>query len=291
MFITDRDGYGQPSIVRDKLEVSARNAWIAISAIEVARAGLAVFPCAADKRPVTSRGFKDATRNPARIRALFERPAAKLIGVPTGRLTGTVALDIDVKPDRDGRGWLDAHDLPRTRTHATPSGGMHLILRYPDGTDLRNSASKLAPGVDVRAEGGYVCWPDVGGYRVVDGAPRADLPGWLLEMLARPSPTRERPPPGPPLTTDQFGRYQGFVLRLLGNVARAPEGGKHDTLLRNGRALGGVVGAMGMAPARAVQLLIDALPPTVMDWINAGRTAEWAIGEGMNAPIELADRP
>ena len=54
---------------------------------------------------------------------------------------------------------LELGRLPDTFTVATPSGGEHRYFSVPKGTGLKNSASELGPGVDVRANGGYVVAP------------------------------------------------------------------------------------------------------------------------------------
>lgn len=36
---------------------------------------------------------------------------------------------------------------------------MHFFFEYPHGVEIRNSAGKLGPGLDVRGEGGYVLLP------------------------------------------------------------------------------------------------------------------------------------
>ena len=81
-------------------------------------------------------------------------PSWPLVGVPTGARNGFDVLDIDP----DGRGWFDQNfdALPLTQAHQTPRGGLHLLFRHCSG--LRNSTSRIAKGVDVRAEGGFVVW-------------------------------------------------------------------------------------------------------------------------------------
>jgi hypothetical protein len=58
------------------------------------------------------------------------------------------ALDID--PRHGGDVWYAANlsRLPRTRTHQTRSGGLHILFDHADG--VRSSAGKIAPGIDVR---------------------------------------------------------------------------------------------------------------------------------------------
>jgi AAA domain/Bifunctional DNA primase/polymerase, N-terminal len=124
-----------------------------------------IFPCHAEtKAPLVATGFKAATRDPEQIARWSELYPNCLWGVPTGAVSGFDALDID--PRNGGDKWLKTRKLPRTRVHKTRSGGVHLLFKHVPG--LRNSAGLLAPGVDVRADGGYIIfWPahgfDAGG--------------------------------------------------------------------------------------------------------------------------------
>ena len=155
-----------------------------------------VFPCNRHKEPCTERGFYNATRDSAAIRRMFAKPAAALIGVPTGPASGFVVVDVDVKDGKRGAEWLGrrAAALPATRTHRTVSGGLHLLFRQLDGVEIPNSQSGIAPGVDVRGRGGYVIAPPSPGYSVVVDAPMAEMPAWLVEAC------RKKPPPPLPPT-------------------------------------------------------------------------------------------
>jgi hypothetical protein len=130
---------------------------------------VAAFPCNTDKSPIPRRGFKDA------IKGMRWRNAP-LVGFPTGAVNGVDVLDIDGPA---GAAWYDAnHDrLPLTQTHSTRRG-KHFLFRHAAG--LRCSESRIAPGVDVRASGGYVIWWPREGFAVED-AEIADWPEWLLE--------------------------------------------------------------------------------------------------------------
>lgn len=270
------------------------SASIGFQALHLAQSGLPVFPCDERKRPITRHGFKDASRDQQAVHRLFRAPAAKLIGVPTGTASGTVVVDVDVKNGAPGAAWMREHQdaLPVTRTHRTPSGGQHLVYRYPQGQlDIRSTASLVAPGVDIRANGGYACWPTCGGYMVLNGSRAAELPEWLIPLLLRPPPKAVRPAPAAIVQPDQFGRYGAFIARLLENVRQAPEGAKHYALLRHGRTLGGVLAAAGMSKDDAIGVLVDALPDTVADWAAAKATAGWAVEKGMAEPLALEDRP
>src|SRR5678816_4234852 len=111
------------------------------------------------------------------------------VGIVTGKSSGIVVLDIDPKHG----GTKEAVDgivgeVTRTRTHRTPSGGLHLIFRYPDGVDhIGNSVGRLSPGVDVRADGGYIVAPssaiDGSSYEVIEHSDLAPLPAGVLNKL------------------------------------------------------------------------------------------------------------
>ena len=131
---------------------------ILMKALDLAAAEIPVFPCAADKRPTCAHGFKDATCEPEAIRALWCNHPGPLIGVPTGAASGFFVLDIDSAKHIEADEWLERHApyFPETREHRTKSGGLHILFKHRDG--LKNTASKIARGIDTRGEGGYIIW-------------------------------------------------------------------------------------------------------------------------------------
>ena len=46
-----------------------------------------VFPCSANKAPLTRHGFKDASQDPAVVREMFRIPGARFVGMPTGEIS------------------------------------------------------------------------------------------------------------------------------------------------------------------------------------------------------------
>jgi Bifunctional DNA primase/polymerase, N-terminal len=104
------------------------------------------FPCSADKKP----RLKEWQRK------LFQWQTwkfAPLVGVQTGKTNGFDVLDVDPK----GLGWYDQNfdAIPKTFAQSTQRG-MHLFFRAAEG--LRCTTGKIAPGIDVKAQGGYVIW-------------------------------------------------------------------------------------------------------------------------------------
>jgi hypothetical protein len=159
------------------------------AALAYAKRGRPVFPCkAGGKEPLTKRGHLDATTDPRRIHMWWKRWPHANIGIPTGRRSGIFALDVDQPAALDA---LEAEhgELPATRSHSTGSGGMHFLFKYPEDVEIRNSAGKLAEGLDVRGEGGYIIAPPsrtTRPYEVLDRLPLAEPPAGLLEPLTRP---------------------------------------------------------------------------------------------------------
>lgn len=263
-----------------------------ITAVALAIAGKAVpvFPCRQDKRPACWGGFKAASADAARVRRLFRIPSTRLIGMPTGEASGYDVIDVD--PRHDGHKWLLAHAerLPRTQVHRTRGGGVHLLFRHHPG--IRNSASRIAPGVDVRGDGGYAVIPPSEGYSILLRAPIAPWPEWLLTFdLALQPPKEPKLVSVEPPVAISDRRIDGYVRALLRNVSNAKDGEKREKLIKNGRALGGMLEHIGMSQAQAAQALFDALPDSIIDEQAAKDTAAWAVAEGADDPLPgLPDR-
>ncbi len=226
--------------------------------------GLPVFACNANKQPITTHGFLDATLDVGNIRYMFDHKCAKLLGVPTGKASGLVVIDVDVHGAVTGMPWLDAawDRLPETRVHRTPSRGYHLVFRYPEGSGLRNSASRIAQGVDVRAEGGYVCWPAPGtGYEVAHDVPPAEMPDWLIEAAI----AQIAPPVQQMRLEPRAPRHDGgsaYGLKALENetsaINRAAFGQQEATLNAAGLKIGALVAGGELDEGAALADLLSA---------------------------------
>jgi hypothetical protein len=250
-----------------------------------------VFACDQTKRPITPRGFKDATRDAAEIRGQFSKPGADMIGVPTGAASGFFAIDVDVKGGAPGMAWLSANRwrlLPETRWHETRSGGLHLLFKMPEGRTIRNSASRVAPGIDVRADGGYIIAPPSPGYTLQHRAPIEPAPAWLLDLVDPP------PKPPPPRTMAPFthaGQGSRFALAALDNETRAilsaADGTKHATINRAAFSIGGLVAGGELPECEAFAALRSALAGIAgrcADFRAAEKTLARAFAEGKAKP-------
>jgi putative DNA primase/helicase len=158
--------------------------------------GFRVFPCRQnDKRPLTKHGCKDASDEVVQVVEWSEQFPGCNWGAAMG--AGIFALDLDRKDGVDGAAELtiliEKHgSLPAHLINETPNSGEHHLFR---GSVVGNTASVVAPGVDVRTDGGYIVIPPshlkAGEYRWRDAeAPIPDAPAWLLDLLGRQSARR-----------------------------------------------------------------------------------------------------
>jgi putative DNA primase/helicase len=162
------------------------------AALGYARAGVAVLQLCGKVPYPGTHGLKDATTDLETIRKWWkERPDAN-VGIPTGSTTKRFVLDVD--PRHDGDASLAALEaqygpLPNTRVSRTGTGGRHFVFKLLDGQAVKNSAGKLAPGLDIRGEGGYVAvppsiHPETGvAYEWLSNAKPVTAPEWLYGLI------------------------------------------------------------------------------------------------------------
>ena len=140
-----------------------------------ASVGVHVFPVGARKKPaikawqVRAVGPDDLDE----IIPLFG-PAHR-VGIATG-LSRLLVIDFDVDPGS----WHLTPILPDTYSVRTPRGGWHFYYTFPEDRNPRNSNGKLAEGIDVRANGGYVV-----AYGAPPMSPNTDIapaPAWLIDV-------------------------------------------------------------------------------------------------------------
>ena len=218
-----------------------RNDTLLAAAIRLAELGYPVFPCAPGKKiPLTDHGFRDATTDPAKIKAWWTKEPMANIGIATA---GLFVVDVDGTEN----GWPgdrdQALDLSVGAVSLTPHGGRHHVFREPDGKVWKNTAGKLAPKVDTRARGGYIVAPP----SVVDGTPYQ----WVESLsLVDPPDRLPVPPPWLQAVLDQeVGNGPGESSRVPGNPI--PQGQRNSTLA----SLGGAMRRVGMGHAEILAAL------------------------------------
>lgn len=183
------------------------------------------------KVPATAHGLLDATTDPEVLVRWWHRHPERNVAIVTG--PEVVVIDVDGQDNHWPGDPFQMADLMTAAIAVTPRGGRHYYFR---GAPLwRCSAGKLAPGVDVRAKGGYVIAPPSrlhtgGQYRWLPGhelPPVTELPPvpvWLSNLLDRVSGSRAGKPLTLPTedTTDLIpaGQRNAVLTSIAGAMRR-----------------------------------------------------------------------
>jgi hypothetical protein len=173
--------------------------------------GWQVFPAhPTDKKSYKSKEHSGRnwgmTSDAAEIKADFTRWPDARIGIPTGAINNFIVIETDTIEGHgvDGSPGLRGLEarygaLPETRWVMSPSGSVHRYLLHP-GKHIKipNSHGVIAPGVDVKGDGGMVIGagsvnPDGRAYKLVNANPMAALPEAWIDLLKEKKATiRER---------------------------------------------------------------------------------------------------
>lgn len=189
------------------------------------------------KRTIEDGGFHNATIDPERIAEWSAFHIGCNWGTPTGHHRDAVtgesnrfAFDVLDLDDAEGLAFLAGYEanhgpLPLTPRQRTGSGGLHILFAHAEG--IRNSAGKIAPGVDIRGDGGYIAFagsihprtgkpykwePGLGLYEI----PLAPWPDDLLEII-RAASKRAKVEPGARITK---GIQESTLTRIAGAMRR-----------------------------------------------------------------------
>ena len=193
-------------------------------ALAYAASGMSIFPCNAQKRPLTEHGLKDATTDEAQIRSWWARYPHGDIGwaVPAE----IVVVDLDVGVGADGlKDFFECigvnPDDVQTPQASTPRGGRHLVFdanrrAYKNGVKLNGAA------IDLRTIGGYIVLPCANNGRAWTkplATPLAEAPTWIHSPPGSPrSPPRRRG--GAPIRRRDALCPSGAGKRMRGDQGR-----------------------------------------------------------------------
>lgn len=176
------------------------------AALKYLARGWAVVPIAArGKQPLVRwQEFQGRLPTAAEVEEWYAYWPDAGVGLVTGAISDLAVLDID--PQHGGYESLAALEcaygsLPHTVEAITGGGGRHVYFAYPGG-ELRSRAG-LAPGLDLRAEGGLVVAPPsmhASGRRYEwevshhpDATRIVGMPGWLVQLARGEGPGRGHP--------------------------------------------------------------------------------------------------
>jgi len=183
--------------------------------------------------------------------------------------------------DQHGR----PYPLP-TYVVGTPSGGCHLYYAAP-ASPVRNSAGRLGPHIDVRADGGYVIGEGsrIGerAYAARDERTPVPLPPWIAGLL------KDAHAAAAGLPVPRGGaRGTAYAMAALRDetrmVAAARPGTRNDTLNRAAFCLGQLVAAGFLPPLAVVSALAGSAERAGLPADEARRTIRSGLAAGARYP-------
>lgn len=269
-------------------ETSTTNCPLAEAVAAYARLGYVPIPLNKDRRPIL-RGWPDAEAGEDAARDRFEQCTAHGVALVT---RGFIVLDLD-RNHADGvdgvasfAALVEAHggdfpsdaEAPWVRSRR---GGAHVYLTVPAGVTIRSSASKIAPGVDIKAGRALATCPPTPGYSWLSPlTPLVDLPpapGWLIRLACPPPPPVYRP-----VQPIQGERYAEKVFHgELTAVAMAAKGQRNAVLFKAAARLGELVGAGMLSADVAASGLLHAAHACALVRDDGRLAAEGTIASGL----------
>lgn len=117
--------------------------------------------CKPGKHPRTDHGHLDATTDPKKIKEWWDQWPNANIGIATGEVSGLLVIDVDprnLKPQTLPDLSRKVGPMPECPMVDTGGGGWHNYFNHPTARTT-GSRTGIAPGIDIKANGGYVIAP------------------------------------------------------------------------------------------------------------------------------------
>ena len=206
-----------------------------------------VFPATVidDKKIPLIKGWQENASNDPSVIYQWQQQFGDRItmwGIPTGKINGIYAVDIDVKGNVDGNKSLQ--DLGISPEHTawqrTNTGGLHLIYQYTQ--ELGNTVDR-AIGIDTRGEGGWIAYYGIKNLELLK-----PIPEWIDKIVKRKvqltEPVEYNLKLDPSIMEPQ---YQSVLVKL----SNAGEGERNHTLNTCAYMIGQMVQGGGVDYQRA----------------------------------------
>ena len=181
------------------------------------------------KHPRTPHGFQDATTDWDQIKLWCAQWPDANIGMPTGRESGVVVLDVDPRNGgtesfyklQEKYGKIPDTTSQKTGGQGSQGQGSHFIFEYPKGKSISSTANLNGyNGIDIKADGAYILLPpsktETDYSWVSTKVKPAPLPPWLLELIVEKPNARAEPLPD----TIPAGQRNDTLFSLAGTMRR-----------------------------------------------------------------------
>lgn len=260
--------------------------------------GWAVFPVSRNKVPFVKGGCHAASREPDQIDAWSDEFPGANVAVACGEINGICVLDVDNPTGLESLERIWAMGFERfapTVTARSARGGLHYYFIHPN-IRIKNRASMIAPGIDVRSTGGSIIAPpsetEHGRYEWINAPDAwnhdgivipAPMPEWLRQKASA-----ERPP-NPVSTRRNAGRTYDkpspVILDMEERELRSTaEGGRNHALNKAAYVFGQFIAADLIGIGEATRRLMAAATSIGLHQVEAEKTIESGLRAGQANP-------
>ncbi|PMR61786.1 hypothetical protein C1A38_06745 [Verrucosispora sp. ts21] len=285
-------------------------------ALAWAAAGIPVIPVVltADrkKQPLIRDWYYRGTTIAGTLESWWKQWPFAVPGVLTGFRSYIVSVDED--PRNDGAETLATlPELPATRIHSTMTGGRHYLFRY-EGS-LRSGV--LGPGVDLKANKGFIVVPPAPGYAKVNDLQPIELPTWVVDRISArqgggggpfsyrqggvsgqtnaPTTSDPHPLPGSRTTSEPEVIWRdnpeawvsGVLAYSLNDVQNAPGGSRNRTLYQKAKRLGRYLAGGHLDEQEVRRRITLAAHQAGLPLDEIGPTLDSALRTGKRHPIRV----
>jgi hypothetical protein len=286
-------------------------------ALHYARAGLAIFPCKQDKKPLVPSWLNTATTDEQQISAWWQQWPEALIGLPLKQIDCLVVDADRHNPNEDGvarwRALCEGKELPPHPIVLTANNGEHRFFKQPAGEKIGNR--KFEVGLETRGfkldnDGSYIIGygsklSDGRGWRLLDGSPGLfgmlrngglpEAPSWLIEHI-NPRPKFEHHNG----KAKAGSREEAYASKALDNctaeLAAIPYGDRNNSLYKTAFKMGTMVARGWIGKSTVADALWCACESNGLVRDDGADSVQKTLASGLTAGLSkphdnLPDRP
>lgn len=260
--------------------------------------GWAVFPVSRNKVPCVKRGCHAASREPDQIDAWSDEFPNANVAVACGEINGICVLDVDKPAGIESLNRIfdmGFERFARTVTARSARGGLHYYFIQPN-IRIKNRAGCIAPGLDIRTDGGSIIAPpsetEHGRYEWINAPDEwnhdgivipAPMPEWLRQKASA-----ERPPNPVALRRNAGRVFDGPSPKILdmeeAELRKAMTGGRNHALNKASYVFGQFIAARMIGEGEAMRRLMASAAQIGLGHIEAEKTIQSGLRAGQANP-------
>ena len=239
------------------------------------------------KKPILNDWATKSSNDPEIIKQWQEFYGKRIVGwgLPTGKINGIWALDIDCKDGVSGYETLKSmgiSELPQTSWQQSPSGGMHLFFKADNPSVKYPTSVNRELKLDTRGDGGFVWY-----YSPNFNIPIIDAPDWVWNITnKRPKDSTPAPVTGNIIQLDPQIAMTTFNNSIEA-ILNAGQGERNHTLNTHAYVIGKLVANGAVSHQYAYEKLTEAALKIGLEKRETHITIMSGLGSGEQKPTTI----